>query len=129
MDIERLEELREETEQYRAVADDRYMSTNYEDDLLALIDEAIARQSIKSEDVAEAIKHLKNENGFTNGKLYRAVDLAITALQACQTKEPCDYCKSGIDTVSLMDSDMLMRFVSKVNYCPNCGQKLDWSEE
>ena len=45
MDIERLEELREETEQYRAVADDRCMSTNYEDDLLELIDESIARQS------------------------------------------------------------------------------------
>lgn len=59
MDIERLEKLREETEQYRAVADDRCMSTNYEDDLLALIDEAIARQSIKSEDVAEAIETLK----------------------------------------------------------------------
>ena len=52
MDIERLKELREETEQYRAVADDRCMSTNYEDDLLALIDEAIARQSVKSEEVA-----------------------------------------------------------------------------
>lgn len=49
MDIERLKELREETEQYRAVADDRCMSTNYEDDILALIDEAIARQSITEE--------------------------------------------------------------------------------
>ena len=45
MDIERLKELREETDQYRAVADDRCMSTSYEDDLLALIDAEIARQS------------------------------------------------------------------------------------
>ena len=65
MDIERLEKLREETEQYRAVADDRCMSTNYEDDLLALIDEAIARQSIKSEDVAEAIETLKKGKRIT----------------------------------------------------------------
>ena len=53
---------------------------------------------------------------------------AITALQACQTKEPCDYCKSGIDTVSLMDSDMVMRFVRPVSYCPDCGRKLDREE-
>ena len=107
----------------------------------------IARQSVKSEEVESAIERFQKrsnnaraiqDNGdfgcvdMETWEKYQGIiedcDLAITALQACQTKEPCDYCKSGIDTVSLMDSDMVMRFVSQVNYCPNCGQAIDWSE-
>lgn len=38
--------------------------------------------------------------------------------------EPCDYCKSGIDTASLMGSDMVMRFVHPVKFCPNCNREL-----
>ena len=72
-------------------------------------EEAIARQSVTSEEVAEAIETLKNENGFTNGKWYRAVDLAITALQEYQKPKPdcesaekwgdkcCGYGKSEYD--------------------------------
>lgn len=76
MDIERLKELREEVfEDYKA-----YMVKNLKDedgkvypstvpldecspigkDLLELIDEAIARQSVKSEEVAEAIEWLEH---------------------------------------------------------------------
>lgn len=59
MNIERLKELREEIDQCRAVADDRGMSTGYEDDLLTLIDAENARQTATSEDVQEAIELLR----------------------------------------------------------------------
>ena len=69
-------------------------------------------------------------------------DLAIQALQAYQptTRKDriveevaisktettsCEWCDGGIDTASLMDADMMMRFVRPVNYCPNCGRKLE----
>ena len=49
MDIERLKELKAEFEQVRKYNDRHYMSTVIEDDVIALIDEAIARQSVKSD--------------------------------------------------------------------------------
>lgn len=93
MNIERLKELKVEFEQMRKHNDRHYMSTITEDDVLEVLDEAIARQSAEdknvptSEDVAEAI-------GLLSGKSYgthnlscdcvfcKAIDLAITALQA-----------------------------------------------
>ena len=96
MDIEKLKELREETEQYRAVADDRCMSTNYEDDLLTLIDEAISRQSVKSEDVRialtwfeeldkhEIVQRIKICPDYTCTMPDHVVQTILTALQAYQ---------------------------------------------
>ena len=52
MDIKELKELREETCQYRALNDYRCKSTTYEDDVLALIDEKIARQTVTDEPLA-----------------------------------------------------------------------------
>lgn len=100
------------------------------------IDEAIARQSATSEEVQEAI-------GLLSGKSYgthnlscdcvfcKAIDLAITALQAYQPTisktetTTCEWCDSGIDAASVMSADMMMRFVRPVNYCPNCGRRLE----
>ena len=206
MDIERLKELREEVfEDYKA-----YMVKNLKDedgkvypstvpldecspigkDLLKLIDEAIARQSVKSEEVAEAIDILidwDNENfedrsvgiyidsdmkfavplavtalqayrkptdesvrdaigyiesvkGYLNDvaehkdpQTYASLDLAITALKAYQPAKTetasCEWCEGGIDTASLMDADMMMRFVRPVNYCPNCGKAIKGGEK
>ena len=175
MDIERLKELREEVfEDYKA-----YMVKNLKDedgkvypstvpldecspigkDLLKLIDEAIARQSVKSEEaVRDAIEWLTNtghSNQYMSGEwtapmrnhITRKIqDTIITALQAYQpttrkdrTVEEvaisktettsCEWCEGGIDTASLMDADMMMRFVRPVNYCPNCGRPLPNPEE
>ena len=49
MDIERLKELKAEFEQVRKYNDRHCMSTVIEDDVIALIDEDIARQSVKSD--------------------------------------------------------------------------------
>ena len=37
----------------------------------------------------------------------------------------CEWCGSGIDAASVMGTDMMMRFVRPVNYCPNCGRRLE----
>ena len=50
MDIERLKELKSEFEQVRKYNNRHYMSTVIEDDVIALVDEAISRQSVKSEE-------------------------------------------------------------------------------
>ena len=88
MDIEKLKELRAEFEQMRKHNDRHYMSTITEDDVIVLIDEAIARQSVKSEEVAEAIGDLLDmkEHWCADSTDNDAVsiDLAITALQAYQ---------------------------------------------
>lgn len=86
MDIERLNELRKRLE-YNSELEDEEIENLWE-----LIDEAIARQSVKSEDVAEAMEILRlnsefekviGENGDIENQTYlNALDLAITALQA-----------------------------------------------
>lgn len=82
MNKERLEELREETTQYRAVADDRCMSTQYEDDILALIDAEIARQSVTDEAVQRALSELGFETLFELESWWcKHGSLAITALR------------------------------------------------
>ena len=148
MDIERLKELKAEFEQVRKYNDRHYMSTATENDVIAIIDEAIAHQSVKSEDVQEAI-------GLLSGKSYgthnlscdcvfcKAIDLAITALQAYQpttrkdrTVEEvaisktettsCEWCEGNVSKyfdVNWYDFNGHER-LDKSNYCPNCGRKL-----
>lgn len=62
MDIERLEELKTEFEEVRKYSDIFCLSTVTEDDVLELIEEAIARQSATSEEVTEAIKRFEKRN-------------------------------------------------------------------
>jgi phage baseplate assembly protein W len=59
MDIERLKELKRITEQ---LYQDSNVPLTYCDDVLELIDEAIARQSATSDEVAEAIKRFEKRN-------------------------------------------------------------------
>ena len=96
MDIARLKELRGEVSNVAFIALSKLVDKNaranvvkFGEDLQELIDEAIARQSVKSEEIQEAI-------GLLSGKSYgthnlscdcvfcKAIDLAITALQAYQ---------------------------------------------
>lgn len=90
LSFERLKELKAEFEQMRKYNDRHYMSTITEDDVLEALDEAIARQSVESEEVAEAIDELM----FGSWQFYKddypitlrdkTIDIAITALQAYQ---------------------------------------------
>ena len=61
---------------------------DYKEELIALIDAEIARQSATSEEVAEAIEQLKyareQDREFDDGTFVDSLDLAITALQAYQ---------------------------------------------
>ena len=91
MDIERLKELRKALN-----AENWNAKTMIE--VIALVDEAIARQSVKSEDVAEAISWVTNtrhSNQYMSGNwtapmknhINRAIqDTIITALQAYEPK-------------------------------------------
>jgi|LSQX01.2.fsa_nt_gb hypothetical protein len=88
MDIERLKELRKKIPEYYG---NGFMSLVHCDNMLDLIDDAIARQSVKSEEVAEAIEVLEciypSQKEIMSGEyphVADALDLAITALQAYQ---------------------------------------------
>lgn len=84
MDIERLKELQGLTEQ---LYQDGNVPLAYCDDIMELIDEAIAHQTVKSEEVAEAIEYFEEILPYMAGDQsepkYR---LVITALQAYQPK-------------------------------------------
>lgn len=142
MKRERLEELREETAQYRAVADDRCMSTQYEDDILAMIDEAIARQSVTDEQIRTALDYVSDYKKEAmaydisvgifppTSEEVRAWETIETALRQMLT-EPCWYCKGieshGIKSVKTVtdESDReLGAYDTPYNFCPNCGRKL-----
>jgi hypothetical protein len=96
LNFERLKELKAEFEQIRKYNDRHYMSTITENDVIELIDEAIARHSVTSEEVAEAINEFESafdEEVIVNGLIgvcseyqfkVETIDLAITALQAYQ---------------------------------------------
>jgi len=103
MDIERLKELRGEVSNVAFIALSKLVDKNaranvvkFGEDLQELIDETIARQSVKSEDVQEAITVLKRINhtreqvarmvliewAQPQKAIQQTVDLAIAALQA-----------------------------------------------
>lgn len=86
MDIERLKELKADFEKACKYNDMYYMSTVAENDMLELIDEAIARQSVTSEEVQEAIEYLQplTEHPIMSGNFAKHIKTAVTALQAYQ---------------------------------------------
>ena len=91
MDIERLKELEKEVSSVVFIALSRLTDKNartntvkFGNDLKELIDEAIARQSVKSEDVAGAIEYYRHIADITKGEESLAetsANLAIAALQ------------------------------------------------
>lgn len=92
MNKQRLEELREETAQYRAVADDRCMSTQYEDDLLALIDAELARQSVTDDAVQRAIAFYElnlqsREDDAIDDYVSARMRIVLTALRQMKPSE------------------------------------------
>jgi hypothetical protein len=149
MDIERLKELQ------GLVALNTWMSERAKKELLTIINEAIARQSVKSEDVAEAIDVMTQMLKFMDGTIpadamsnYRserkAYDLAIAALQAYQpttrkdriveevaiSKTETTSCKWCEGNVSKYFDVNWYDFngherLDKSNYCPACGRKLN----
>jgi hypothetical protein len=67
------------------------MSTATEDDVLELIDEAIARKSVTSEEVQRAIELLREPSKsmdyfWLDAQMHDALNLAITALKEYQPK-------------------------------------------
>lgn len=82
MDIERLKELRNRV---LTEIDDQTGGLTDEDleRIITLIDAEIARQSVKSEEVADAIDALK-VCAWRNPDMNKQITLAITALQAYQ---------------------------------------------
>ena len=91
MGIERLKEV---VNMERVTSYDKYgisFEAEYSEDILELIDEAIARQSVKSEDVQEAIEKIEmlskaivNNMYWYSDKLMKSLETAISALQAYQ---------------------------------------------
>lgn len=90
MEIERLKELRGKIKATRDYYAAWNQSTNDEDDLLALIDAEIARQSVTDEAVLEAIEDLLSSYScdmrlarmyLETPVLLKSVGLAITALR------------------------------------------------
>ena len=90
MDIERLREL-------KWYVEDEVYTQDVRADILALLDEAITRQSVKIEDVAEAIeqmedalspRYLESDGEWTGYNEFStsAIRTAITALQEYQPK-------------------------------------------
>lgn len=128
-----------------------YSTQDIHNMMMALEDRVVAK-SATSEEVAEAIEWQVSLKDYHQNKwekaepewqqepgaqaqhneMIKAINLAITALQAYQPvaiskteTTSCEWCEGGIDTASLMDADMMMRFVRPVNFCPNCGGKLE----
>ena len=85
---------------------------------------------------AEAIARLKDhfrihDDGRPTPKLDEAVDIAINALEKQTAKNP--KITSKVEDVEYMrcpDCQLTTVLYNGMRplYCPNCGQKLDWSE-
>lgn len=84
----------------------------------------------------EAIKQLKMQRTFTYGSDAKVLGMAIKALekqipkkvkieQWIYTKCDCGYEFSKHHG----DGYYSIPLENKTKYCPNCGQKLDWSDE
>lgn len=101
---------------------------DYKEELITLINEAIARQSATSEELAEAIEILRlnselekvmDENGDIDNQPYlNALDIAITALH-----------KIGTNTVDVAWTEAYQSYESAgdeaVPYCPKCDADLE----
>lgn len=145
MDIERLKELKQQIKGVHDGINGDDLNLLY--DLLPLVDAAIARQSVKSEEVAEAIEVLEKQNRGTRmwaekindgadwEKLIKINDLAITALQAYQPTiskteaTSCEWCEIAsaceYEVTFFKDDDRWATERSLLpKFCPNCGRRL-----
>ena len=94
-------------------------------------------------DIEKAIEALKMENELMqfdpmtgeiepielqnqdNQDLYKANLIAISALEKQMPKKVIRVSNNRTDGCS----ECYVEFYEKFNYCPNCGQRLDWEEE
>ncbi|NLD33072.1 MAG: DUF551 domain-containing protein [Trichococcus flocculiformis] len=87
--------------------------------MTALIDAEIARQSVKSEDVQEAIEQLQSEyvddfEGYpaSCGKWNRNIDLAIAALQEYR---PCAKVSEGLPPENELRNGMVLAWSTELD--------------
>ena len=151
MDIERLKEDIKSVEsdlEYGEYQDQGEVAVNVEclRSVINFANEAIARQSATSEEVAEAISHIQGGYGDIWQWSKKRRDIIITALQAYQpttrknrTVEPvaisktettsCEWCEGNVskyfDTNWYDFTAKNTGVRPKANYCPNCGRKLN----
>ncbi|MCK9482495.1 MAG: hypothetical protein M0R38_12205 [Bacteroidia bacterium] len=137
MTTEELKELRGNAYQFKMVMEDRELPATYEDRILELIDEEIARQSVTDEDVKRAIDilhdwdveniHDPSVGIWRDEDMANAIPIAITALQQMRA-EPCIYCKElsnekGFLSVKYETCETWLKPIT-ASFCPNCGRKL-----
>jgi hypothetical protein len=159
MDIEKLKEDIRNVEydlEYGEDQDQGKVAVNVEclRSVINFAKEAIARQSVKSEEVQEAIDMLQvirpSENEIKSGEypdVADAIDLAIAALQAYQptTRKDriveevaisktettsCEWCEIAseceYEVTFFEDGDRWAKHRELMpRYCPNCGRKLE----
>jgi len=164
MDIERLTARNKDGFAYlvNVKPDEQEVNSPHKNTLKCILDcferlaqyeeEAIARQSATSEEVAEAIekiemlsKAIENDMHWRSDKLMKSLETAITALQAYQpttrknrTVEPvaisktettsCEWCEGNVSKyfdINWYDFTAKNTGVRpKANYCPMCGRKV-----
>lgn len=89
--------------------------------------------------IEEAIVHAKEQTEIFSGTHGKFLDMAIEALEKQIPKKPyiqqieVDYYEH--DCYECPNCDSFLGYVSECkeehyqnNYCPECGQKIDWSE-
>ncbi len=68
--------------------------------------------------------HLESDGEWTNYEFNTStIRVAIEALEKQVPKKPCGWDNECFDCTQHLDE------YEHPNYCPNCGQKIDWSEE
>ena len=82
----------------------------------------------------EAIKELheiRPRGGIIPQKRAEAIDMAINALEKQIPKKLKEHTQSqyGCIPVCGVCNGIMDLMQGDLNYCPNCGQKLDWSDE
>lgn len=159
MDIERLKEAKDYIDKclYHATNkepwENSYKNVESHKTVVTIIDEAIARQSVKSEEVAEAISWLTStghSNQYMSGNwtapMKNHINRAIqeTILAALQEYQPaktettsCEWCEkigkyAGFAYATFFEQtapDEQYEISVECNYCPNCGKALKGGED
>ena len=88
---------------------------------------------LSSETSLEAVEELKYYAGFNQDKvieqIQEAMDMGVDALKKTEAMKPVRVimCANGSTT----DGCPLCgkEYFEMVNYCPGCGQKIDWESE
>ena len=85
----------------------------------------------------EALEYFKRRKEQTelNDRVQQAEDLAIEALEkqipkrAISTYKENYKCPTCENYIEITDDDLYVYEIEPPEYCPNCGQALDWGEK